>query len=53
MIDSRETGFVKRYSKEKGFGFIKRDKNGNDIFVHFQSIMGSGFKTLEVMIFDC
>ncbi len=44
----RETGIVKRFSKEKGFGFIKRDRNGNDVFVHFQSILGTGFKTLEV-----
>jgi cold shock CspA family protein len=44
----RDTGTVKRFSKDKGFGFIKRDSNGNDIFVHFQSILGTGFKTLEV-----
>jgi len=44
----RDTGIVKRFSKDKGFGFIKRDSNGNDIFVHFQSIIGNGFKTLEV-----
>jgi CspA family cold shock protein len=44
----RDTGIVKRFSKDKGFGFIKRDSNGNDIFVHFQSIIGTGFKTLEV-----
>ena len=44
----RDTGIVKRFSKDKGFGFIKRDSNNNDIFVHFQSILGTGFKTLEV-----
>jgi cold shock CspA family protein len=52
VIDSvknnRDTGIVKRFSKDKGFGFIKRDSDGNDIFVHFQSILGTGFKTLEV-----
>jgi hypothetical protein len=48
----KETGVVKRFSKEKGFGFIRRDTNGNDIFVHFQSILGTGFKTLEVKIFE-
>lgn len=44
----RETGVVKRFSKEKGFGFIRRDTDGSDAFVHFQSILGTGFKTLEV-----
>jgi len=44
----RDTGIVKRFSKDKGFGFIKRDSNGTDIFVHFQSILGTGFKILEV-----
>jgi len=48
LKDIRDTGIVKRFSKDKGFGFIKRDSNGNDIFVHFQSIIGTGFKTLEV-----
>jgi len=48
LINNRDTGIVKRFSKDKGFGFIKRDSNGNDIFVHFQSILGTGFKTLEV-----
>ncbi|CAF2752701.1 unnamed protein product [Rotaria sp. Silwood2] len=45
--DIRDTGIVKRFSQHKGFGFIKRDSNGNDIFVHFQSILGTGFKTLQ------
>lgn len=46
--DIRETGIVKRFSQVKGFGFIRRDSDGNDVFVHFQSIIGSGFKTLQV-----
>ena len=48
--NNRETGIVKRFSKEKGFGFIRRDKDGSDAFVHFQSILGKGFKTLQVKI---
>ena len=46
----RDTGIVKRFSKDNGFGFIKRDTNGEDIFVHFQSILGTGFRTLEVIL---
>jgi CspA family cold shock protein len=37
----RETGKVKWFNVSKGFGFIIRD-NGEEIFVHFRSIQGSG-----------
>ena len=39
------TGRVKWFDEKKGFGFIERDE-GNDVFVHFRAITGSGFKTL-------
>jgi Cold shock proteins len=39
-------GKVKWFSKQKGYGFIEQD-NGQDVFVHFQSIVGDGFRTLE------
>lgn len=42
----KETGSVKWFSPSKGFGFITRD-NGEDIFVHFRSIMGSGHRVLR------
>ena len=42
---SRETGTVKWFNTNKGFGFITRD-NGDDVFVHFRSIRGQGHRTL-------
>jgi CspA family cold shock protein len=42
----RETGTVKWFNGTKGFGFIVRD-NGEEIFVHYRSILGEGRRSLE------
>lgn len=41
-----EKGTVKWFNNAKGYGFIKRE-SGEDLFVHFKSIVGDGYKTLK------
>ena len=42
---TRERGTVRWFSNQKGYGFIARE-SGEDVFVHFSSITGDGYKTL-------
>ena len=46
-MSERSNGTVKWFNAEKGFGFISQEKGGDDVFVHFRSIVGDGYKTLN------
>ena len=45
-MSEQTTGTVKWFNSSKGYGFISRE-NGDDVFVHFQSIISDGYKTLN------
>jgi CspA family cold shock protein len=45
-MSERITGTVKWFNGGKGYGFISRE-GGEDVFVHFSAISGSGYRNLE------
>lgn len=40
-------GTVRWFSGEKGYGFIAPDGGGEDIYVHYTAIVGSGLRSLQ------
>ena len=45
-MSERQSGTVKWFNDAKGYGFIEREE-GDDVFVHYRSIRGEGFRTLK------
>ncbi len=45
-MSNRQTGTVKWFNEEKGFGFIT-PQSGDDLFMHFKAIKADGFKSLK------
>ncbi|HUF38696.1 MAG TPA: cold-shock protein [Anaerolineales bacterium] len=45
-MSEKEQGTVKWFNGAKGYGFIER-QGGEDVFVHFNAIMGDGYRNLE------
>jgi CspA family cold shock protein len=39
-VENRETGSVKWFNDQKGYGFITRDEQRGDVFVHFSQVSG-------------
>jgi CspA family cold shock protein len=40
-------GTIRWFTEEKGYGFIASDEGGEDLFVHYSVIEGTGFRSLD------
>jgi cold shock protein len=45
-MSSRKSGIVKWFSRLKGYGFIEPEDGGDEVFVHYTSIEGDGYRNL-------
>ena len=46
-MSARQTGTVKWFNAEKGYGFIAPDDASQDVFVHHTGIAQTGFRKLD------
>jgi len=42
-----ENGLVRWFNNKKGYGFLQRESDGKDIFVHYSAVTMDGYKTLK------
>ena len=47
IVSGLDTGVVQWFNSEKGFGFITDDSRGDDVFVTYADIEGTGFRSLD------
>jgi CspA family cold shock protein len=47
MMSNKVHGTVKWFNGSKGYGFIERDDGGDDVFVHYSSIIDDGYRNLD------
>ena len=45
--NGRTTGTVQWFSRVKGYGFVRPDEQEEDVFVHYSSISGDGYRNLD------